>query len=1022
MPGPSFEIKNTIVRAGAGAGKTTELVQRVLFAADEFKARTGRFPHLIVTTFTRKATQELKERLLQKALELGRKDLEDFLKRPSQIHISTIHGVLSLFLSRFGSGIGLTPQFEIISAVQEYGLEKRVLRNLLKNQEFRDDFSDLQEICPTSDLLASFRDYFQSWCDRSDLQPISGLALSNLAEENWKSFLLLSLQFEQNIRKDTDNPKWLELASFLDRFIGNYKGQKYSDCRIAAMQSLEAVPSPQNRGQVISGATVDLREEWKEKKDLLESFPYRPEYWTEHGHVVRKFENLAQQFNSEILNEKIAAGQVSMSDLENFCLLLLRTSALSGQMFSQEWDYWLIDEYQDTAPRQVKMLQQLIGNSPRFLVGDPQQSIYLFRGARTEVFLEAEAWMTANQGAQLSKTINYRSQPSLLSFFNDFFSKIGNQFGSMQPDPAKVNNSVQSTIVADFLQVDAETSEYTAVLMKIQELLENKVDLGDIAVLSRNNRDLEKLAEESEKHGVSVQVYSNSKFYERREIVDALALLKFLNNPHDNLNFMQILRSPWCPMDDDDILSFTHSGADSFWRRSAGSSHPSLIRLREALLKTQTQGVGDVWLQFLKGLGFFDWSLQIDPTGRREANLWKLVNQVRILERRPGFSYLDFIQARDFAALDPDSGGDGDATPVIEPARVHLMTIHASKGLQFKHVILIGCGNYKAQAETKFLSIDDATGEWTLALSEPEEGKRSLSLLGRTMRDQRLLREREEYDRLLYVALTRAQQTVTLVWSEKPAEASWAHRFPIEQTEGDFSKGGYLYRVRKKDFSVRAHILDRPPFSAVKEKIKIQTSELGKVYSVTEILAVTNETKVKSAEQPEVAIGHEKKMVDPLAIRKALAGTDVHALFESLKFRQKMPELPEIWKNAMKFSFAWEQGCLQEIIKNGEVEWGFGISVGKNLLQGQIDLWGSDDRGRVWIIDYKTGSPTYQEKAFQQLIIYAYALQLMKKIPVSTEIQLAVIYPFSELVKVKTAPPFANCQTLVEELIHQQSI
>jgi len=75
-------------------------------------------------------------------------------------------------------------------------LEKRVLRNLLKEEGFRNDFADLQEVCPSGDLLSSFRDYFQYWCEGADLSFVTQQGLASLAEERWKSFLLLSLQFD----------------------------------------------------------------------------------------------------------------------------------------------------------------------------------------------------------------------------------------------------------------------------------------------------------------------------------------------------------------------------------------------------------------------------------------------------------------------------------------------------------------------------------------------------------------------------------------------------------------------------------------------------------------------------------------------------------------------------------------------------------------------------------------------------------------------------------------------------------
>ena len=77
---------------------------------------------------------------------------------------------------------------------------------------------------------------------------------------------------------------------------------------------------------------------------------------------------------------------LTISDLENYSLRLIQSFPDAAHEFSQTWDFFMIDEYQDTSPLQVEILNRIVGEKPCFIVGDPQQSIYLFRGARSEVF------------------------------------------------------------------------------------------------------------------------------------------------------------------------------------------------------------------------------------------------------------------------------------------------------------------------------------------------------------------------------------------------------------------------------------------------------------------------------------------------------------------------------------------------------------------------------------------------------------------------------------------------------------
>jgi len=163
MQSPPFELIDIVVRAGAGAGKTTELTQRVLKLAQDFHQKHQRYPHFVVTTFTRKATQELKERLMKEAIKREDPGLVAFLKRPSQLHISTIHGILSLFLAKFGSIMGLSPKLIVVSDSRERFQIKKQIRELCqKNPQFNEDFQALLEGCEFKDLQKALGSYFST--------------------------------------------------------------------------------------------------------------------------------------------------------------------------------------------------------------------------------------------------------------------------------------------------------------------------------------------------------------------------------------------------------------------------------------------------------------------------------------------------------------------------------------------------------------------------------------------------------------------------------------------------------------------------------------------------------------------------------------------------------------------------------------------------------------------------------------------------------------------------------------------
>ena len=108
-----FPLTTRMVRAGAGAGKTRRLTEEVLSYAKIFFRDEGRWPNVVVTTFTRKATQELRERLMLKVLE-SEPELSGFVTSRAHLSVTTIHGVLDMYLRRHGQAIGLEPAFRLL--------------------------------------------------------------------------------------------------------------------------------------------------------------------------------------------------------------------------------------------------------------------------------------------------------------------------------------------------------------------------------------------------------------------------------------------------------------------------------------------------------------------------------------------------------------------------------------------------------------------------------------------------------------------------------------------------------------------------------------------------------------------------------------------------------------------------------------------------------------------------------------------------------------------------------------------
>lgn len=1012
MPSTSFDLSNVIIRAGAGAGKTTDLVRRVLEMEDKFLSTEKRHARIVVTTFTRKATQELKERLLAKALASENKKFVEFVQRSSLLHISTIHGVLSLYLSRYGSALGLSPQFQILSQKAVLKRAKKIFReNLQKSQAFAESASRLLEIIDLSQLLEAMMLFENMWSlgknqvlTKDKHLQLMQQSCGTLQEHAEYLFDLLSAE--------ELNESWETYRAALERLL--LKKDLASTDYLSFLSSTKSPVKTKKTSQELADCKNDFQDALKK----LLGFAWSPEFVDLHERLSQDFALLGTAWSERLLEEKLKTGELSLADLELIAMKLLKDFPETAKLFSEEWDYWMVDEYQDTSPLQVELLKALMGERPSFTVGDPQQSIYLFRGARSEVFLQKEQEIKALKGNALEMMKNYRTQGPLLQFFNDLFAHLNPQkFQAMEIGFHKDLKPVESEPV-HVLLADSPEQEIAAAMVRVLELLKLGVSPEKICILSRGNKDLELLAAEAKALHIPVQVHSSSQFSDRQEIRDAVALLRFIANPSDNLSFLICLRSPFFFVKDEKLQLLGAFGAESYYSRALKLAWPQVQQLQELLEQSRKQGLVYTWLEALRQYKYFDFLKSLDSSGRKEANLWKLVNLLMMAEKTPGFSVLDFLDEMTVTNLEAD--GDQDATPVIEPSKVNLMTVHASKGLQFQYVILPFLGKRPPSPKAKFwLSSDD--GDWTLSLPDPEDGSLTRSLLGDQILEQKKQRELEELERVFYVALTRAELGLSLLWSNEDksslaarvsswlvgpmSEAKEAAIFDQVQTRENFS-----LRLRKHDWKNDIPELTND-FKPIQVRSQFQFVEAKKTQSVavTEVLSESEGPQGQKESEAEESLQ---------ALQKAMLGVEVHRLFEAIKYQDNIDEVEEVKdprvQSALRFLRNAQQGKLTQLIKSGQAEWGFAIQKNKWLMQGQIDLWSQDTDGSFVVADYKTGSEKHLEKAFEQLEIYAWALRRMRVIPQNVLPRLMVIYPFSENVFERPAKGFEQIDALLD--------
>lgn len=1006
-----------IIRAGAGAGKTTEMVKRVLSLIVKFQKTQARFPRLVVTTFTRKATQELRERLLLSALTLGDEAVLRFVQQSKSLQISTIHGTLRRFLTSFGPSVGLSPDFQLLDSVDESRLKKKHLRRLLDDETMAGHFEELMQDWD----YASFWRAFDEWSDHLFLHP---QAVAESARDIQQGVEETVAHFHQVVDRYLELAAGEKLTANREQFVAwlnglrtqvqSRQGVEALAVWISASEDLPRSSSSKNWSENFLETQKELYATWKE----LAADDLSPEFVERFQGNTENFVPLATALMARIEEEKAQTSHLSLKDLELWSYKILQQFPEAGKQFSATWDYWMIDEFQDTSPLQVEILRGLVGDKNEFVVGDPQQSIYLFRGARSEVFALKEDEIRRKGGRQAELMTNYRSSPKLMAFLNRFLTELRPaQFAPMQIGGKVDKDLDEPQGIFWQLPEDCETLESEVVLARVQELIQAGVAAEKICVLGRANAPLIEFCHLADEKGVPTRFSGAAGFADRREVRDAMALLRFLVSPHDNLNLLTLLRSPWFATPDPEIAAVVQLGLASegkekvsYWKSLKAyyqdqQTPASYGRLQQALLTSETRGVTQAWLEALLAAGFIDQSESLDGSGQRESHFWRLLADLKFAERDAGFNFLKWIEKVEIGQI-TDEKSDDEAPAVIEPSRVQVMSIHASKGLQFEHVILGWAGSASFRVQPGPVKCDEVTGKYSLGVRGLESAKWVNSRWAKGLMAQLKEREIAEHDRFLYVAMTRAISSFTLVW-KKAASLSWAARRPLwcELPPGQ-------HEIVGDHPAFRIEVRDQIPALATWGRQLQVRSLVRKPWQELPPSVVRSETSSPVS-------GWQR-------FERIQRGVDIHRALELLQCDWNWAGTGET-DSAVQETAALKKMLAQvrevdmrQVIEQGYAEWAFvakmpeatGPAVG--WYSGRIDLWSylpgeQGLPGTVWIVDYKTGSAKAREKALTQLKTYAWALHQLGRVPAGAEVRLLPLFLMDEVShQSERAPSFAD--------------
>lgn len=823
------ELSTTfLVEAGAGSGKTTSLVGRLLALIE---TGTAKIEQIGAITFTNKAADEMKERfriaLERKAADAEgetRGRLEEALANLDQIFIGTIHAFCSSMLRERPIEAGLDPSFEemddemnrafhdqcwdeylirlqegdpeALASFGEVDIDVSILKNVYDRVSL---FTDLQIPCepvqrPEFNLI------------RLSLLPIMEEASRFMPtvepEKGWDNLQAKLRAANRMLRlsDEQDDMLMLTLAKMFD-FKLDVKQYKWTD---------------KNQAKAISERFHD----WQ----ITVLFPLL-QSWREYLYPkVIQFVLPALEYCRE---RRLQEGKLNFQDLLMNACRLLRDYPEVRAFFAGRYQRLMVDEFQDTDPVQAEMMFLLAGAgddpnernwrklTPKpgslFLVGDPKQSIYRFRRADISIYNEVKSRIQAC-GDVLHLTSNFRSVDAIGDFVNgQFVGKLPVRETDVQaayvrmetniPNPKaskKANHGIYALTYPkipggkdEVAAVDAERIAATIAWacrdgnMHIQERdgaawVYREARPSDFLILTRTRHYLHLYAEELEKRGVAAETVGSSALYPELHTLGQLAL--YLADPSDQVAMLSVLRGPLFGISDKDLMAYRAQGnAWSIYRlpeEVEELGNPVTAALRK--LREYADWVKDMpaWAalhRIIEDTGVLPYSTVQEAGANRSGTLLKMME----LLQRDALLASDWHELAQAISVIRESQGMETASLYAGKGQaVRIMNVHKAKGLEAPVVFLAcPCGDKDHDAD-QFVDRSEATATGYFLIQQAK-GFQKETIAQPVGWDAMSVRERAfmhaERDRLLYVAATRAKQMLVVsLYPEQPAKCPWS--------------------------------------------------------------------------------------------------------------------------------------------------------------------------------------------------------------------------------------------------------
>lgn len=584
-----------------------------------------------------------------------------------------------------------------------------------------------------------------------------------------------------------------------------------SVCEKAAEVSYKKFSTPKKIDEEIKSAVKQRRERAKKlMSDVGKLFCLTGEQYEEDmkalAPAVVSLLECVRKYKEKLFELKRTDNAFDFNDIEHLALELLVEKTQDGvkrtelaQSLSDTYREIMVDEYQDTNSLQDMIFSAVAkGDYGReenlFLVGDVKQSIYGFRQAMPELFLGRRAAMNEFDGknypGRINLSANFRSRKSVAAAVNFVFSHImSEQVGEIDYDESEQLNAMAAfephsqTDVELCINEGSVGSEPEFVAGYIKKLLssgrmikddegEHAIRPGDICILTKVNKVMGKYVAQLEKLGIAAEYSVDGEIGGSTELRIVLSLLRVLDNPLQDIPLTALMLSPLFGFTHDD-LALLRTGVSRgvpVYRSVVAAAKDGNTRCAEFLEKIDSirrieigMGAAEFLRRMYDETGILSIAAALSEPEQRTANLWALLDLAGKFDSAGGCGLSAFLRFIDNAKTSKvEFGGENSDA-------VKVMTIHKSKGLEFGVCILANLTGSVINDDKSEVVFSKEQGIG-LMLREPLSGKKLKTLPYISCRLHSKQKDYSEVMRVMYVALTRAKEMLTIVGSDTNPE------------------------------------------------------------------------------------------------------------------------------------------------------------------------------------------------------------------------------------------------------------